>query len=151
VVSTMPRPLYPWEIPGTHCTGGWVGPKAGLDVCEKSRPHRDSIPGVAISTEIPGPHLVLIFIVNITVNTKWKKVRLGTDISVNFNMFHLTCISQIHNIQITNKMHFTGYDIFKSHFSHQHILVAIVANFGVKLLQEYKGTMWLVVSSLHNN
>jgi hypothetical protein len=45
VVSTTPRPLYPWEIPGTHCTGGWVGPRAGLDVCEKSRPHQDSIPG----------------------------------------------------------------------------------------------------------
>jgi hypothetical protein len=25
---------------GTHCTGGWVGPKAGLDVCEKSHTHR---------------------------------------------------------------------------------------------------------------
>jgi hypothetical protein len=42
VVSTTPRPLYPREGPGTHCTGGWVGPSAGLDVCEKSRPHRDS-------------------------------------------------------------------------------------------------------------
>jgi hypothetical protein len=37
VVSTTPRPLYPCERPGTHCTGGWVGPRAGLDVCEKSR------------------------------------------------------------------------------------------------------------------
>jgi hypothetical protein len=27
--------------PGTHRTGGWVGPRAGLDLCEKSRPHRD--------------------------------------------------------------------------------------------------------------
>jgi hypothetical protein len=25
VVSTTPRPLYPRERPGTHCTGGWVG------------------------------------------------------------------------------------------------------------------------------
>jgi hypothetical protein len=33
VVSTTPRPLYPRERPGTHCTGGWVGPTAGLDVC----------------------------------------------------------------------------------------------------------------------
>jgi hypothetical protein len=41
VVSTMPRPLYPRERPGTHCIGGWVGPRAGLDVCEKSSPHRD--------------------------------------------------------------------------------------------------------------
>jgi hypothetical protein len=41
VVSTPPRPLYPRERPGTHSTGGWVGPRAGLDVCEKSRPHWD--------------------------------------------------------------------------------------------------------------
>jgi hypothetical protein len=27
----------------THCTAGWVGPKAGPDECEKSRPHRNSI------------------------------------------------------------------------------------------------------------
>jgi hypothetical protein len=45
VVSTTPRPLYPRDRPGTHCTRGWVGPRAGLDVCEESRPHRDSIPG----------------------------------------------------------------------------------------------------------
>jgi hypothetical protein len=38
VVSTTPRPLYPQERPGTHWTGGWVGPRAGVDVCEKSRP-----------------------------------------------------------------------------------------------------------------
>jgi hypothetical protein len=44
VVSTTPRPIYPRERPGTHCTGDWVGPRAGLDVCEKSRPHRDSVP-----------------------------------------------------------------------------------------------------------
>jgi hypothetical protein len=44
VVNTMTWPLYPRETPGTHCRGGWLGPRAGLDVCEKSRPHRDSIP-----------------------------------------------------------------------------------------------------------
>ena len=27
VVSTMPRPLYPCERPGTYCIGGWVGPR----------------------------------------------------------------------------------------------------------------------------
>ena len=40
-----PAALYPWERPGTHCTGGWVGPRASLDRRGKSRPHRDSIPG----------------------------------------------------------------------------------------------------------
>jgi hypothetical protein len=38
VVSTTPRPLYPGERPGSHCIGGWVGPRAGLDVCEKISP-----------------------------------------------------------------------------------------------------------------
>ena len=44
VVNATPRPLYPRERPGTHCTGGWVSLNAGLDRCGKSRPHRDSIP-----------------------------------------------------------------------------------------------------------
>ena len=33
-----PAALYPRERPGTHCTGGWVGPRTGLDRCGKSRP-----------------------------------------------------------------------------------------------------------------
>ena len=33
-----PAALYPQERPGTHCTGGRVGPRAGLDRCGKSRP-----------------------------------------------------------------------------------------------------------------
>ena len=42
-VNAKPRPLYPRERPATNCTGGWVGPRAGLDGCGKSPPHRDSI------------------------------------------------------------------------------------------------------------
>jgi hypothetical protein len=38
VVNATPRPLYPWERPSTYCIGGWVGPRAGLDRCRKSRP-----------------------------------------------------------------------------------------------------------------
>jgi len=38
VVSPTPRPLYPWERPGTHFKGGWVGPRTGLDRCGKFRP-----------------------------------------------------------------------------------------------------------------
>jgi hypothetical protein len=40
MVSTSPR-----ERLGTYCTGSWLGPRAVLDVCEKSRPHRYSITG----------------------------------------------------------------------------------------------------------
>jgi len=38
-------PPHPAERRGTHCAGGWVGPSAGLDGCEKSRPHTGIIPG----------------------------------------------------------------------------------------------------------
>ena len=41
-LSSSPRPLYPRQRPGTHCTGGWVVPSAGLDGCGKSRLHRPS-------------------------------------------------------------------------------------------------------------
>jgi len=43
--ASRPAALYPRERPSTHCTGGWVGPRAGLNRCGKSRLHRDSIPG----------------------------------------------------------------------------------------------------------
>jgi hypothetical protein len=31
VVNATPLSLYRRERPGTHCIGGWVGPRAGLD------------------------------------------------------------------------------------------------------------------------
>ena len=37
MVNATPRPLYHREKRGTHCIGGWVGPRAGLDGCGK--PH----------------------------------------------------------------------------------------------------------------
>jgi hypothetical protein len=40
--------LHPGKRPGTHCTGGWVGPGASLDGCGKSRPpYQDLIPGLS--------------------------------------------------------------------------------------------------------
>ena len=58
-----PAALCPLERPGTHCTRGWAGPRAGLDRCGKSRPHRDSITApsspqpFAIPTTLPGSHV----------------------------------------------------------------------------------------------
>jgi hypothetical protein len=56
-----PAALYPWERPSTHFTGGWVGPRAGLEGRKiSSPPGFDPGPSspqlVAISTELPGPH-----------------------------------------------------------------------------------------------
>ena len=36
--ASRPGRSLPRERPGTHCTGGWVGPRTGLDRCGKSRP-----------------------------------------------------------------------------------------------------------------
>jgi hypothetical protein len=36
--ASRPGRLYLRQRPGTHCTGGWVGPGDGLDRCGKSRP-----------------------------------------------------------------------------------------------------------------
>ena len=41
--SHAPAILPPGKRPGTHFTGGWVGPRTGLDGCGKPRPYRDSI------------------------------------------------------------------------------------------------------------
>jgi len=55
-----PAALYPQERPGAHFTGGWVGPRAGLDGRKISSPPGFH-PGpfspwsVAIPTELPGP------------------------------------------------------------------------------------------------
>jgi hypothetical protein len=68
VVSTTPWPLYPRERPGTHSTGGWVGPRAGLDVCEKSRPHRDFWGGGGSFTNLYCPTPSLTY-----TSTKWHE------------------------------------------------------------------------------
>jgi hypothetical protein len=38
VINATPRSLYPRERLGIHCIGGWVGPRAVLEGCGKSRP-----------------------------------------------------------------------------------------------------------------
>jgi hypothetical protein len=57
-----PAALPPGKRPGTYCMGGWVGPRAGLDSCGKSRPHRDSIPGPSSQPKHVGDGTVLLYI-----------------------------------------------------------------------------------------
>jgi hypothetical protein len=62
-----PAAFYPRERPGTRCTGGWVGPRDGLNRCGRSRPYRSSISRpsspwpVAIPTELPCPRIGINF------------------------------------------------------------------------------------------
>ena len=43
-ITPHPDVLPLVKKPVTYCTGGWVGPRAGLDGCGKYRSHRDLIP-----------------------------------------------------------------------------------------------------------
>jgi hypothetical protein len=54
VVNIATRLLYARERLGTHCTGGWVSCRTGVEGCGKSRP----LPGFdprTVSTELPRP------------------------------------------------------------------------------------------------
>ena len=55
-----PAALYPQERTGTHFTGGWVGPRAGLDGRKITSPPGFD-PGqsspVGIPTELHGPYI----------------------------------------------------------------------------------------------
>jgi len=39
VQPRTPAAFYPGKGPSSHCTGGWVGPVAGMDRCGQSCPH----------------------------------------------------------------------------------------------------------------
>ena len=56
-----PWPLYPREIPGTHCIGVWVVLTAGLDGCWISLLHRDSIPELNVTVPVPPTSLFAAF------------------------------------------------------------------------------------------
>jgi hypothetical protein len=63
--ASHPGRLYPRERPGIHCTGGWVGPRAGLVRCGKSRstgirsPHLPARSESLYRLSYPGSHLIL--------------------------------------------------------------------------------------------
>ena len=82
-----PAALYPRERPGTHCTGGWVGPRAVVDRCGKShlngirspdRPARSqSLHRLSCPTHKP--------------NTLKIQVTIGL-LSVQWDEFHQNCL-----------------------------------------------------------
>jgi len=56
MVSFTLWPLYPWaKISSTHCTGGWVGPKASLDAVARSK---STGPGLELNPNCPAHNLV---------------------------------------------------------------------------------------------
>jgi hypothetical protein len=63
----LAQAALPRERCGPHCIVDWVGPMAGLDLCEKFRandirsPDRPAHSSVAIPTEMPSPQLYMYY------------------------------------------------------------------------------------------
>jgi hypothetical protein len=55
VVNVTPRPIYPQEGPGTHCIGGWVGPRVGLTPTGIRSPDRPARSESLYRLSYPGP------------------------------------------------------------------------------------------------
>ena len=67
-----PAAFYPRERTGTHFTGGWVSPRAGLDGRKiSSSSGFDLGPSspwsVARPTELPGSHIFTYYLINGTI------------------------------------------------------------------------------------
>ena len=76
-----PAALYPRERPGTHCTGGWVGPRAGVERWKiSSPPGFDPWPSrpysVAIPNELHGLHIQTILLINAILSSQNKVIHL---------------------------------------------------------------------------
>lgn len=67
MVNAKPQMLYPLnKRPSTHCSGGWLGQRAGLDGYGKSLPHQVWNPGlsslqhVTLSTTLSWPQVLTV-------------------------------------------------------------------------------------------
>ena len=81
--TPLPGGFTPREKPGTHCMGGWVGPRAGLDGCGKSLPTGIRSPERPASREslhrlsYPGPHLNKYFYLRLKTSN-WSVLGVPT-------------------------------------------------------------------------
>jgi hypothetical protein len=72
----VPTALPPGKRADVYCTGDWVGPRAGLDVCRKSRPHRDSsrtfhpLASRYVNYTIPPCHILLFKLICLYIKSK---------------------------------------------------------------------------------
>ena len=61
---------------GTCCIGGWVGPRARLDGCGKSHPHRDSIPGPTSPWPVAVPFPLSQLISRLSTYVHWLYLKV---------------------------------------------------------------------------
>ena len=73
--NATPLSLYPWERPGTHFIGGWMGPGTSLDECRKSCPYWDMVLGISSSYWVAIPTMLSLPI------SGYKRFKFQQDIS----------------------------------------------------------------------
>jgi hypothetical protein len=115
-----------------------VGPRADLDVCEKSRPHRDSIPGPsspqpdAIPTELSRPTLLYEF------KTKYKLPKNDSPIKLHCctaDTWHVICCRQVADTHTHSQPHVSSPVVgLKSlHYEQTHIVTSCAPRNGTYL------------------
>jgi len=96
VVNAAPRPLYSREWPSTHCTGGWVGPRGGLNVCGKSSP----------PTGIPSPNRPVW---RVAIPRWSKEYYYGKVLGKTFIEACRRCVHAARNVDVWTLLFFTKY------------------------------------------
>jgi hypothetical protein len=79
VVNATPRPFYPRQRLSTHCIGGWVGPRASLDMCGNlASPGFDPRTVQAVECRYTdwaiAAHTAMLLVTFMTINS-WQCVR----------------------------------------------------------------------------
>ena len=106
--TSRPGRLYPRERPATHCTGAWVGSRAGLDGCGKSRPHRDSIPDLATTEASVFFFIIYTLLSSILTLSAWCPSNMNKKINI---LFLITVLLEAHSSswRLTRKLRTTIY------------------------------------------
>jgi hypothetical protein len=99
VVSITPLPRFtPGErTSGTHCTGGWVGPRAGLDTEARGKilcPRQGSNPDPARSQTLyclsyPAPNSIILWQINSSADNKKDFMNPYVTASTAVTIFHV--------------------------------------------------------------
>ena len=110
----------PRERTGTHFTGGWVGPRAGLEFRKITYPTGfdpgpSSPQSVAIPTELPGPLVRSVLFEILYCDYETKKSKMGVTCSIHRNKTRLKHVSR----KIWNKLKKRIVIILKCNIRHQ--------------------------------
>jgi hypothetical protein len=80
MVNVTPQQLYPREIHGIHCIGGWVDRRVGLGGYAKPRPppRFDPRPVEPVASRYTGPHIYIYIYIWTVLIFNWRIIYTTT-------------------------------------------------------------------------